>query len=157
MPDEVIYCARHQNVPTNLFCGKCEKPICPKCSVSGPVGQRCRECAKGPKVGAYEVPWYTYAVAAVISAAAGILAGRIINFVGFLVIFVAPIVGGFIGQIVFLAANRKRGRGLAYVAGGGIVLGALLGLFFTGFSPLYLVSLGIYVVMAAPAAYWRLM
>ena len=38
-------CAEHPKIETNLTCGKCGKPICPKCMVQTSVGIRCKECA----------------------------------------------------------------------------------------------------------------
>lgn len=40
------YCAKHTKVVTRLRCGRCEKPICIKCTVQGAAGARCRECAR---------------------------------------------------------------------------------------------------------------
>lgn len=40
------YCARHTKVVTRLRCGRCEAPICPRCTVYTPAGTRCRACAK---------------------------------------------------------------------------------------------------------------
>jgi len=42
----VYFCARHPKETTRITCGRCEKPICGNCTVQGPVGVRCRECAK---------------------------------------------------------------------------------------------------------------
>jgi hypothetical protein len=42
----VYYCAKHKKEKTRVRCGRCETPVCPKCVVHGPVGVRCRECAK---------------------------------------------------------------------------------------------------------------
>jgi len=44
------YCAKHTKVVTRLRCGRCEKPICIKCTVQGAAGARCRECSKN-KIG----------------------------------------------------------------------------------------------------------
>ncbi len=41
-----FYCARHKKAVTRLRCGRCEKPICPRCTVLGPAGARCRDCAR---------------------------------------------------------------------------------------------------------------
>lgn len=38
-------CPTHPNVETSLCCSRCEKPICPACMWSTPVGYRCRACA----------------------------------------------------------------------------------------------------------------
>lgn len=40
------YCARHPKAVTRLRCGRCEAPICPRCTVHTPAGTRCRACAK---------------------------------------------------------------------------------------------------------------
>ncbi len=40
------YCHRHKKEPTRVTCGRCEAPVCTRCAVHGPVGVRCRECAK---------------------------------------------------------------------------------------------------------------
>jgi len=40
-----LKCTRHTNVETALTCGRCEKPVCPRCMVHTDVGIRCRDCA----------------------------------------------------------------------------------------------------------------
>jgi hypothetical protein len=42
----VYYCSKHRKETTRITCGRCEKPICPKCTVHGPVGVRCHACAR---------------------------------------------------------------------------------------------------------------
>lgn len=39
-------CARHPDTSTRLFCSECATPICPRCSVATPVGQKCPDCAR---------------------------------------------------------------------------------------------------------------
>ncbi|MBI3920435.1 MAG: hypothetical protein HY318_03365 [Armatimonadetes bacterium] len=144
--------------------------ICPKCMVSSPVGQRCRECARGPRVAAYEVPWFIYLVTVPVALGAGLVAGWIGGSIGFFVFFVAPAIGGFVGQVVSFVANRKRGPGLAFVAAGGVIVGALLSPLLSLLSSpasafdlprLVLAALLnpfliLYAILAASAAYWRL-
>lgn len=43
---ETMYCYRHPKEATNLFCGKCERPICTRCVINGPAGIRCPECGR---------------------------------------------------------------------------------------------------------------
>src|SRR5919108_4909357 len=38
-------CYRHPNRETGVRCSNCERPICPDCMTSTPVGMRCPECA----------------------------------------------------------------------------------------------------------------
>lgn len=40
------FCAKHKKEPTRVTCGRCETPVCTRCAVHGPVGVRCRACAK---------------------------------------------------------------------------------------------------------------
>lgn len=42
MPD----CYRHPGRDTNVSCSSCDRPICPDCMISTPVGMRCPECAR---------------------------------------------------------------------------------------------------------------
>ncbi len=42
-----MFCHWHKKVATNLSCGRCGKPVCPKCVIIGPAGPRCKECGKG--------------------------------------------------------------------------------------------------------------
>lgn len=42
-------CARHPDTPTRLSCTACHTPICPRCSVATPVGQKCPDCARLPR------------------------------------------------------------------------------------------------------------
>ena len=44
-------CARH-SVETNIACSRCADPICPKCMVYTPVGNKCEGCATigGPEM-----------------------------------------------------------------------------------------------------------
>ena len=39
-------CYRHPDRETGVACSNCERPICPDCMISTPVGFRCPECAK---------------------------------------------------------------------------------------------------------------
>lgn len=44
--DGTWFCTRHTKVITRLRCGRCEAPICPKCTVYTPAGTRCRACSR---------------------------------------------------------------------------------------------------------------
>ena len=64
-PEESRFCFRHPNRETLLRCSSCERPICPECMTSAPVGIRCPECARGPKVRGMGGPRPALAVAGV--------------------------------------------------------------------------------------------
>ncbi len=113
-------CARHPDIETDLRCGKCLQPICPKCVVQTPVGARCPKCAALKKLPVFEIStiFYMRAIAAGLATAA--VVGAIWPFIpwgGFFLFFIALVVGYVIGEAVSLAANRKRGPGLQIIAG----------------------------------------
>ncbi len=155
-------CAAHPGVETNLRCGKCGKPICPKCMVQTPVGARCPECARLYKLPTYRVSTAYYLRAAGTALGMAIICGVIWGVVSlflpffFLNLLLGAGVGYAIGEVVGLAVNRKRGRGLAAVAGAGVVISYLVSilLFFSlpfGLFPILLalasVALGIFIAV----------
>ena len=118
-------CARHPDIETDLRCGKCLQPICPKCVVQTPVGARCPKCAALKKLPVFEIStiFYMRAIAAGLATAA--VAGAIWKFIplgGFFLFFMVLVVGYVIGEAVSLAANRKRGPGLQIIAGISVVV-----------------------------------
>lgn len=117
-------CAKHSDIETNLTCGKCGKPICPKCLVQTPVGMRCAECAKLKSLPTYQVSslYYLRAIGAGfgIAIVCGVVwwaISLILPFLFILRFFVAAGAGYVIGEIISLSVNRKRGKGLAIVSG----------------------------------------
>lgn len=44
--DGVYFCHKHKREQTRVTCGKCERPICPKCLVLSPAGVRCKDCSR---------------------------------------------------------------------------------------------------------------
>lgn len=128
-------CTAHPRVETNLKCGKCGKPICPRCMVQTLVGARCPECARLYKLPTYRVStkYYLRAVGtalgmALVSGVLWGLANTIIPFF-FLNLVIGAGVGYVIGEVVGRAVNRKRGRGLAAVAGAGVITSYLVSIF----------------------------
>lgn len=41
-----FYCYRHKKEVTRVRCGRCERPLCPRCMVHSPAGVRCRDCSR---------------------------------------------------------------------------------------------------------------
>ena len=134
-------CATHPKVETNLRCGKCGKPICPKCLVQTPVGARCPDCAKLDKLPTYRVSIKHYLRAvgtglgmAVVCGAAWGAIEWVIPFFSFNLLL-APAAGYAIGEVVSLSVNRKRGTALAIVAGIAVVVSYLITFLFPGGLP----------------------
>ncbi len=153
-------CAYHPDVETNLRCGKCGKPICPKELVQTPVGARCPDCAKLSKLPTYRVSTAYYLRAAGTGLGMAIVCGIVWGLIGLIVPFfllnllIAAGVGYAIGEVVSLSVNRKRGIWLVVIAGVAVVISSLVsilppwGLSFGLFNIIFdliAVALGIFV------------
>ncbi len=152
-------CKRHPSVETNLFCGKCGDPICPKCMVETLVGARCPTCAHLKRVPTYRVStqYYLRAIGAAIglAAACGVAWGFLRLFVPFffLNILIGAAAGFAIGEGISLATNRKAGTGLAVIGGVAVVAAYVISSFtFWGriFSPYDIIAVvaGVFVSVA---------
>lgn len=120
-----LTCAAHPNVVTGLRCGKCDRPICPRCLVQTPVGARCRDCAQLRRLPVFEVSAMQYGKAAGAAVAVALVAGLVwgaLPFGGFFSLLLAGGAGYVIGEVASLAANRRRSRGLQGIAVGAVVL-----------------------------------
>jgi len=128
-------CATHPDVETNLRCGKCGKPICPKCLVQTPVGARCQDCAQLQKLPTFHVTtgYYLRAIGAAVGMAfacgAAWWAIRAVMGVPYFNFLLAAGFGYAIGEVVGRSVNRKRGRGLAIVAGTTVVVSFVISIF----------------------------
>ena len=117
-------CSSHPDVETGLACGKCGKYICPRCMIQTPVGSRCRECAGVTKLPTFDVNPSYYLRAGMAGAVVAVVAGIVwwglwsqLNLPLLLWWLSAIGVGYLVGEAIGLATNRKRGPGLAVIAG----------------------------------------
>lgn len=116
-------CATHPEVETNLTCGRCERPICPKCMVQTPVGPRCPDCAGLKRLPTYQVLPRQYLIASGAGLGVAIATGfawAYIPFSGYFFYFSLLIglgVGYAIGEVISRSVNRKRGRSLQAIGG----------------------------------------
>ena len=124
----LYWCARHRKTQTRLRCGRCETPICPKCTRMGPTGARCPQCASNRSSHIYQLSPQHLALALATAVVLGSLAGWVARWplIGLLTLFYAPAVGTLIGKAITRVTGGKRGTTLAVVAALGIVLGALI-------------------------------
>ena len=125
MTPEVLYCANHPDRETSLRCNKCGKPICAKCARRTPTGYRCPECVKQQQQVFETALWYDPLIAFGVAFVLSALAGALVTALGFFVIFLAPIAGGALAQVVMFAVRRRRSKYLPWVAAGGAALGGL--------------------------------
>lgn len=154
-------CAYHPDVETDLRCGKCGKPICPRCMVQTPVGVRCPDCAGLAKLPTFRVSARYYLIATGAALGMAIACGAAWGAIEWLVpifslnLLLAPAAGYAIGEVTSLAVNRKRGTGLAVVGGIAAAISYGITLFFPGtlnfgiFSVIYhIIALGLGIFLA---------
>lgn len=125
-------CTCHPDVETNLRCGKCGKPICPKCLVQTQVGARCLECGRLQKLPTFNITkkYYLRAIgtATGMAFACGAVWWVVMPFSYFNFLLAAGF-GYAIGEVISRSVNRKRGRGLAFIAGVAVVVAYLVSIF----------------------------
>lgn len=122
-------CATHPEVETYLRCGKCDKPICPRCMVQTPVGARCRACAQLRRLPQFDVSADSYLKAGAAALAAAMVAGLLWSTVPgfpFVNYLAAGLSGWAIGEAVTRASRYRSSTGLKVLAGAGLVLAFVL-------------------------------
>lgn len=153
------YCANHPTVETSLRCNRCEKPICTKCAILTPTGYRCQECVRSQQKVFDTALWYDYLLAIAIGFILSYIGSRIISYIGFFTIFVAPIAGMIIAEAIRAAIRRRRSNLLFILTGIAVALGALIPIItwlLWGFLSLTLVWLGVYAFIVTSTVYYRL-
>lgn len=134
------YCKRHPKIETNLACGKCGDPICPKCMVQTPVGARCPSCARLSRVPTYRVTKSYYLRAIGAGLGSSVVCGfiwallRIVSFASFFNWIIAGAIGYGIGEAISLAVNRKSGTGLAVIGGLAVVVSYVISISIFGWN-----------------------
>lgn len=160
-----LYCANHPKVETTLRCNNCEKPICPKCAVLTPTGYRCRECVRGQQKVFETAQWIDFPLAFVLAGILSFLGSLLATMFGFLTIFIAPIAGTIIAEVIRFAVRHRRSRQLFLIAALGVFLGSLPRLLLLianalmGYGVAALLPIiwqAVYLVIVTSTAYYRL-
>lgn len=120
-----LYCYRHPDRETMLRCARCERPICSECAVLTPTGYRCKECIRGQQKVFDTAQTIDYPLAFVLAGGLSFGGSLITGVMGFFTIFIAPLVGLVIAEVVRWAVRRRRSRQLYLVTAAGAALGAL--------------------------------
>ncbi len=130
-------CVNHPDVETRLTCSNCGDPICPKCMVSTPVGQKCPRCARQPGR-ARGTPTAALALrafgAGLAAAAAGALLLSVVPRIGFFIIALAY--GYAVGSATRWGARRRTHQTFGIVAVAALVVGLAAVSAIRGLSPL---------------------
>ena len=124
------FCATHPKVETYLRCGRCDKPICPRCLVQTPVGSRCRACARVRRLPTYDVRPRFLLRGAAAGLAVAIVAAILMRFLpvrGLFFLLLGALYGYLVAEAISVATNRKRGSSLGWVAVLTLFLGFGLG------------------------------
>ena len=126
--DGRLFCYRHRDRETWVRCGRCDRPICVKCSIQGPVGFRCRECGlmKNDPLTTFRPAQLALAIG--VSVLAGAIASLIASQIGFFSVVISYFAGGLIVEAVRRVVGYKHGPVMRAIVFGGIVAGSLLGL-----------------------------
>ena len=129
-PVRPMRCAADPFVETYLRCGRCEKPICPRCLIQTPVGARCRDCAQLRKLPMFEVGPIDYLRAIGGGLAAGVGGGLVLIFIqrlvpmfGMLSIVFLAALGYAVGTAVAKSTRRKQGTWLGVIAAFAVPIG----------------------------------
>lgn len=124
--DGRLFCHRHPDRETWVRCGRCDRPICPRCAMQGPVGFRCKDCGKPAFDPLTSFTPVQALAGAGIALGSGFLVALIAAQVGFLSIFVGYFGGGLVAAAVLRATGDKRGPAMGAILFGGIVVGGLI-------------------------------
>jgi hypothetical protein len=123
---ETLYCANHPDRETSLRCNRCNKPICTQCAVRTPVGYRCRECVRGQQAVFQTAVWYDYVIGAVVALVLSAIMTPFGGALGWFAIFLGPLGGSIVAEVVRFAVRKRRGRYFAELVGGAMIAGALV-------------------------------
>ena len=123
-----LYCYRHPDRETWVRCGRCDQPICSKCSMQGPVGLRCKQCGRPSRDALASLRPTQLAIAAVVALGGG----AIVGYAGSTLQIFGLVAGFFGGGLIVEAIDRtvgiKRGPRIMAIALPGIVAGGVVGI-----------------------------
>ncbi len=152
-----MQCARHPDVETDLNCGRCDTPICPRCVVFTDVGARCPSCAPARKLPQFEISPIIFFRASAAALAAGAALGAVWGLllpgrVGFFGILIGAFVGYLAAEATSAATNRKSGTQLQAIAAAGVIVAYLVKNLIAGNAALPSDDLFGYIAVLAGAA-----
>ena len=124
--DDIFTCHWHPKTETTLCCYQCGTPICVKCARRTPVGYICPDCQRGRKQRFEQARGNDYIVAGIVSLILGGIAG-VLPLLGswWYLLFLSPLAGTVIAEIVWRLVGRRYGQRLWWIVSAGIAIGAL--------------------------------
>lgn len=128
---DVTYCARHPDTETRLACTQCGTPICPRCLVDAPVGQKCPDCARQPRGARVTGTRDQYVRAVGFGLGATLVAAIVLSVVfgqlGFLTWILSGVAGWWVAEAVRKGSRGNRADPFRYLAFGLAVAAVFLG------------------------------
>ncbi len=118
-------CYNHPDRETGLRCSRCERPICPSCAVQTPTGYRCKDCIKKGQKVFNTAQWSDYPLAVIIAGVLAFIGSLIASFLGWWIIFIAPVAGVIISEAVRLVIGKRRSPALFKAATAAVVVGCI--------------------------------
>ena len=122
-------CANHPQVQTVVSCGRCDKPLCPRCMIFASVGVRCRDCAQLRRPPQYTLTTRVHARVLPTAAALALICGFLLSLVPRLGLLASAVIGFLIGVLVSDVLGRvsgyKRGRTMQAIAGATVIVSIL--------------------------------
>src|SRR5437764_2631932 len=102
-------CANHPQVQTVVSCGRCDKPLCPRCMIYTPVGVRCRDCAQLRRLPQYTLTPRVYVRVLPIAAALALICGFLLSLVPRLGLLAGIVIGFLVGDVLRRVSGYKQG------------------------------------------------
>lgn len=148
-------CARHPGTETRLRCSQCDTPICPRCSVTTPVGQKCPDCARQPRTARALGKPRQFAKAAAAGVGAALVAALVLPYV-FRFGWFSWILSGVAGYLVARAVQwgAEGNRAPAFRWGAVVLAVAAIGGAWLQFGRLIPGALGAVTYLAAAYGAW---
>ena len=167
---ETLFCYVHPDRETMLRCNNCERPICANCAVLTPTGYRCKECVRGQQKIFETATMGDFILAPIVAGGLSMLGSFVVPLLGFFTIFLAPLAGTAIAEIITRITNKRRSKNLFYLIAGAVAAGALplvlitlislfAGLRYGGFNLFGLLPLiyrVVYLAMCTGSVFYRL-
>ena len=122
-------CSIHRGVSTKLECIRCGEMDCSRCMLQTPKGMRCSYCARRLKPAVFQAGIKKYLAVFTATMGLGGIMGAVFavmveknEWIPFLPLILAAVVGFIVGNVVSIATDGKRGLGLSLVVTSGVLI-----------------------------------
>src|SRR5215469_1834262 len=117
----VRHCINHPSVETVVSCGRCDRPLCPRCMIFTSVGVRCRDCAQMRRPPQFTLTPRVYARVIPTAIALALACGFLLSLVPRLGFLAGIVIGLLVGDVLRRVSGYKQGRVMQVIAGATVV------------------------------------